>query len=117
MELKNIDLEEFAELYNDSFTPKRKVDKEDIRYIVSDFLYRGAFIMEVLIGEKNEDERRAIITAFRDFISSNNLPAAIHQRAGRVFLRNDSVPLCMMVGYPKGIVNASKRNRWRIKNC
>lgn len=52
MELKNIDLEEFAELYNDSFTPKRKVDKEEVRYIVSNFLYRGAFIMEVLIGEK-----------------------------------------------------------------
>lgn len=117
MELKNIDLEEFTKLYNDSFTPKRKVDKEEVRCIVSEFLYRGAFIMEVLIEEEDRDERRAIVMAFRDYINSNGLPAAIHQRNGRVFLRNDSVPLCVMVGYPRGIVNASKRNRWRIKNC
>ena len=38
MELKNIDLEEFTKLYNDSFTPKRKVDKEEVRCIVSEFL-------------------------------------------------------------------------------
>ena len=30
MELKNIDREEFAEMYNGSFEPKRKVDKEAV---------------------------------------------------------------------------------------
>lgn len=117
MELKNIDPEELTELYNSSFTPKRKVDKEAVQSIVGEFVYSRTFIMEIVLSEEDRPNARAIVMAIRDFISANNLAVGVHERAGRVFLRNDTVPLCLMVGYPRGIVNASKRNRWRIKNC
>ena len=116
MELKNIDPKEFSELYNNSFTPKRKVSKEAIQNIVGEFIYSGAFIMEVVLDENDRPNTRAIVMGIRDFISANKLAVGVHERAGRFFLRNDAVPICLMVGYPRGIVNASKRNRWRIKN-
>lgn len=116
MKLKNITQEEFSELYNNSFTPKRKADKEAIQNIVGEFLYSGAFVMEVVFDDADRENMRAIVLAFRDFISANKLGVGIHERQSRVFLRNDTVPVCLMVGYPRGIVNASNRNRWNIKH-
>ena len=37
MELKSISSEEFTAMYNASYEPKRKVDKVDVRSIVSEF--------------------------------------------------------------------------------
>ena len=117
MELNYIARETFSELYDKSFTPKRKADKEAVQNIVGEFLYSGVFIMEVVFDECDRENSRAIIMAIRDFISANNLAIGLHERAGRIFLRNDTVPVCLMVGYPRGIVNASKRNRWKVENC
>lgn len=117
MELKNIDPEEFSEMYNNSFEPKQKANKEAVQSIVGEFVYSGMFIMEVVLSEEDRPNARAIVTAMRDFISANNLAVGLHERAGRIFLRNDAVPVCLMVRYPRGIVNASKRNRWKIENC
>lgn len=39
MELKSISSEEFTAMYNASYEPKRKVDKVDVRSIVSEFVY------------------------------------------------------------------------------
>lgn len=96
---------------------KQKVNKEAVQNIIGEFVYSGIFIMEVVLSEEDRPNSRAIITAMRDFISTNNLAVGLHERAGRIFLRNDAVPVCLMIGYPRGIVNASKRNRWKIENC
>lgn len=117
MKLKNVDPTEFSEMYNNSFEPKRKVDKEAVQSIVGEFVYSRTFIMEIVLSEEDRPNARAIVMAIRDFISMNNLAIGLHERAGRIFLRNDTVPVCLMVGYPRGIVNASKRNRWKIENC
>lgn len=114
MELKSISSEEFTAMYNASYEPKRKVDKVDVRSIVSEFVYSGAFIMEVVLNEQDRPNSRAIVAGIRDFIDANKLVLGVHERAGRIFLRNDAVPAYLMVGYPRGIVNASNRNRWRI---
>lgn len=117
MKLKNVDPTEFSKMYNNSFEPKQKVNKEAVRNIIGEFVYSGIFIMEVVLSEEDRPNSRAIITSMRDFISMNNLAVGLHERAGRIFLRNDAVPVCLMIGYPRGIVNASKRNRWKIENC
>lgn len=114
MELKNISPEEFTAMYNAFYEPKQKVDKVDVRSIVSEFVYSGAFIMEVVLNEQDQLNSRAIAAGIRDYIEANKLALGVHERKGRIFLRNDSVPACLMVGYPRGIVNASNRNRWRI---
>lgn len=114
MELKNISPEEFTAMYNASYTPKQKVCKVDVRSIVGEFVYSGAFIMEIVLSEEERPNSRAIVMSIRDFIDANKLAMGIHERAGRIFLRSDAVPICFMVGYPRGVVNASKRNRWKI---
>lgn len=102
MKLKNVDPTEFSEMYNNSFEPKRKVDKEAVQSIVGEFVYSRTFIMEIVLSEEDRPNARAIVMAIRDFISTNNLAIGLHERAGRIFLRNDTVPVCLMVGYPRG---------------
>lgn len=93
MKLKNVDPTEFSEMYSNSFEPKQKVNKEAVQNIIGEFVYSGIFIMEVVLSEEDRPNSRAIITAMRDFISMNNLAVGLHERAGRIFLRNDAVPV------------------------
>ncbi len=69
MRLKNVDPTEFSEMYNNSFEPKQKVNKEAVQNIIGEFVYSGIFIMEVVLSEEDRPNSRAIITAMRDFIS------------------------------------------------
>ena len=56
MRLKNVDPTEFSEMYNNSFEPKQKVNKEAVQNIIGEFVYSGIFIMEVVLSE---DDRTA----------------------------------------------------------
>lgn len=78
MKLKNVDPTEFSEMYNNSFEPKQKVNKEAVQNIIGEFVYSGTFIMEVVLSEEDRPNSRAIITAMRDFISMNNLAVGLH---------------------------------------
>lgn len=69
MKLRNVDPTEFSEMYNNSFEPKQKVNKEAVQNIIGEFVYSGIFIMEVVLSEEDRPNSRAIITAMRDFIS------------------------------------------------
>ena len=60
MELKSISSEEFTAMYNASYEPKQKVDKVDVRSIVSEFVYSGAFIMEVVLNEQDRPNSRSL---------------------------------------------------------
>lgn len=60
MKLRNIDPTEFSEMYNNSFEPKQKVNKEAVQNIIGEFVYSGIFIMEVVLSE--EDRQNSIIT-------------------------------------------------------
>ena len=89
--------------------------KEKINDILTDFMQRGTFVMEVdLCGAEDVNITR-LAQAFKECIHTNGIHAGVHERHGRLFLRNDDVPLCMMVSYPRNIVNASKRNRFNFE--
>lgn len=63
MKLRNVDPTEFSEMYNNSFEPKQKVNKEAVQNIIGEFVYSGIFIMEVVLSEEDRPNSRAIITA------------------------------------------------------
>ena len=89
--------------------------KEEISDILTDFMQRGTFMMEVDLCDAGEVNTTRLAQAFKECIHTNGFHAGVHERHGRLFLRNDDVPLRMMVSYPRNIVNASRRNRFKFE--
>lgn len=115
MKLKEISVSEITALSINKPVHTYVICKEKINDILTDFMQRGTFVMEVdLCGAEDVNTTR-LAQAFKECIHTNGIHAGVHERHGRLFLRNDDVPLCMMVSYPRNIVNASKRNRFNFE--
>lgn len=115
MKLKEVSVTEITEISISKPVHTYVIYKETINDILTDFMQRGTFIMEVdLCGVEDVNTTR-LAQAFKECIHTNGIHAGVHERHGRLFLRNDDVPLCMMVSYPRNIVNASRRNRFNFE--
>lgn len=115
MKLKEVSVSEITALSISKPVHTYVIYKEKINDILTDFMQRGTFVMEVdLCGAENMNTTR-LAQAFKECIHTNGVHAGVHERHGRLFLRNDDVPLCMMVSYPRNIVNASRRNRFNFE--
>ena len=115
MKLKEVSVSEITALSISKPVHTYVIYKEKINDILTDFMQRGTFIMEVdLCGAEDVNTTR-LAQAFKECIHTNGVHAGVHERHGRLFLRNDDVPLCMMVSYPRNIVNASRRNRFNFE--
>ena len=115
MKLKDVSAAEIAELSMNRPAHTYVGYRDEINNILKDFMQRSAFMMEVdLFGEGDVNATR-LAQAFKDCIQANGFHAGVHERNGRLFLRNDDVPECMMVSYPRKIINASRRNRFNFE--
>lgn len=90
---------------------KSTPDKERIGEIVTDFMQRKLFIMEVKLDEEERKNAKKMETAFRNYIIDNKIAGDILIRKGRFFLRNDTVPMVDTEGYNTSVIRASRRNR------
>ena len=115
MKLKDVSVTEITELSISKPVHAYVIYKEKINDILADFMQRGTFVMEVDLGSEGDVNTTRLAQAFKECIHTNGFHAGVHERHGRLFLRNDDVPLCMMVSYPRNIVNASKRNRFNFE--
>ena len=115
MKLKEVSVTEITALSISKPVHAYVIYKEKINDILTDFMQRGMFMMEVDIGGEGEMNTTRLAQAFKECIHTNGVHAGVHERHGRLFLRNDDVPLCMMVSYPRNIVNASRRNRFNFE--
>lgn len=109
MKLKEVSVTEITALSIRKPVHTYVICKEKINDILADFMQHGTFVME---GDVNTTR---LAQAFKECIHTNGIHAGVHERHGRLFLRNDDVPLCMMVSYPRNIVNASRRNRFNFE--
>lgn len=90
---------------------KRVVNKEAVKHTVDMFMMNAVFIEEVKLDEEERMNMKNVVQAFKGYIQDNHIKAGVFLRQDRVFLRNDTVPLCCTSCYPRAIVNASRRNR------
>nr|DAO97863.1 MAG TPA: hypothetical protein [Caudoviricetes sp.] len=86
-------------------------DKERIGEIVTDFMQRKLFIMEVKLDEEEQKNAKKMETAFRNYIIDNKIAGDILIRKGRFFLRSDTVPMVDTEGYNSSVIRSSIRNR------
>ncbi len=115
MKLKDVSVTEITALSIRKPVHTYVICKEKINDILADFMQHGTFVMEVDLGSEGDVNTTRLAQAFKECIHTNGFHAGVHERHGRLFLRNDDVPLCMMVSYPRNIVNASKRNRFNFE--
>lgn len=115
MKLKEVSVTEITELSISKPVHTYVIYKEKINDILTDFMQRGTFIMEVDLCGAEDVNMTRLAQAFKECIHTNGIHAGVHERHGRLFLRNDDVPLCMIVSYPRNIVNASRRNRFNFE--
>lgn len=115
MKLKEVSVSEITALSINKPVHTYGIYKEEINDILSDFMQRSTFMMEVDLCDTSEVNTTRLAQVFKECIQTNGFHVGVHERHGRLFLRNDDVPLCMMVSYLKNIVNASRRNRFNFE--
>lgn len=111
MQLRCITPTTFKEVCYKPVHIKRTVNKEKVKEIIDDFMCYHTFVSEVKLDDEDRMNLKNVYKAFEEYIKNNHIKAGVLQRQDRIFLRNDTVPLYFTTGYPKPIVDASKRAR------
>ena len=111
MNLQIVTRNEFNKLCVSRKPKKFNVNMNAIERIILRFLANDIFVMEVNLTDEEKGNFNSVEQAFRNYMIDHNIKGDVLVRKGRLFLRNDTVPLVDAEEYNGNVVRMSYRQR------
>lgn len=111
MNLQIVTRTEFNKLCVSRKPKKFAVNMNDIEIIILRFMANDIFIMEINLTDEEKENFKSVEQAFRNYMIDHKIRGGVLVRKGRLFLRNDTVPLVDAEEYNGNVVRMSYRQR------
>lgn len=111
MNLQIVTKSEFNKLCVSRKPKQFVINMAHVESIIDRFMWDDIFIMEINLTEEEKKNFTTIEQAFRNYMIDHKIQGGVLVRRGRLFLRNDTVPLVDAKEYNGNVVRMSYRQR------